>query len=321
MTQLKNKLYFALFFILIFFPELSHCEDAFMDQLAIAAYSKKSPHKAKTSKYEGVDSWTPYFTWIGNVENQDQRTFSQITVGVGFLYLSDVKGNFTLKPSPPNSATNNAEVKKVGGFSYNKTPVFEFNFGYRIFDWLKLAIAVQNQTSIHMQSRFAPSLVPVGATRVSSTSLPETQFRANLGLNSVYLKAIFELPWTMILKSWMYALYFNAGVGPCWQIWTDLRQYIQFQTSNGVETTFVNTLSQKYGASALWTLDAGIRTKSANVNSFISLLFGCKFISWGKVPNLGSDKDQSSWGYAFEKPYSARMLYSFAPYIGVQWNF
>ena len=125
----------------------------------------------------------------------------------------------------------------------------------------------------------------------------------------------------MVLKSWMYTLYFNAGVGPCWQSWTDLRQYIQFQTADGVETTFVNTLKQKYGTSALWTLDAGLRTKSANTTSFISLLFGCKFISWGKVPNLGFDKDQSSWGFAFEKPYSARMLYSFAPYIGVQWNF
>lgn len=325
MAKLKPffHLLFAINFLFFINPTKAFSEEAFFGETAIMAYSKgksKSNH-SKSTKYEGVDSWTPYFTWIGNVEEQEQRTFSQLTAGVGFLYLSDVKGNLSVIPSPAGSATNNAKVKKVGGFSYNRTPIIDFVFGYRILDWLKASFAIQTQNNVHFQSRFAPSLVPTGATRNSTTTLPQTQFRANLSLNAVYLKAMFELPWPMILKSWMYTLYFNAGVGPCWQSWTDIRQYVQFQTQAGIESTFVNTLNQKYGASALWQLDFGFRAKSASMHSMISILIGCKFNSWGKVPNIGASNQQGSWEFSFQKPYSARMLYSFAPYIGAQWNF
>lgn len=320
MVQLKRSLKFFVLVLLIYSTNI-FSESTFLGETAVAAYSKGKNNQSKSGKYEGVNSWSPYFTWIGNVENTDQRTFVQFTVGVGFLYLSKVKGNMAVIPSPAGSATNNAIPKKIGGFSYNKTPVVDFIFGYRILDWLKAGIALQNQNNVHFQSRFAPTLVPVGATRNSTTTLPKTQFRANLALNALYLKAMFELPWPMVWKSWMYALYFNVGVGPCWQSWTDMRQYVQFQTAGGVESTFVNTLKQKYGASALWQLDLGFRAKSASIESTVSLLLGFKFNSWGKVPNLGASGEQGGWTFSFRKPYSARLLYSFAPYLGAQWNF
>lgn len=317
----KVSSFLALIFVLSY--PISLCsEEAFFGETAVAAYSKGNNSKHSSGKYEGIDSWTPYFTSIANVENADKKIFVQGTVGIGFLYLSSVQGNMKVIPSPPSSAMNGATPKKVGGFSYNRTPVSDLMFGYQFLDWLKGALALQNQNNIHFQSRFAPSLVPTGSTRTSNTSLPDTQFRANLALNAIYLKVMFELPWIMVLKSWMYALYFNAGVGPCWQSWTDLRQYVQFRNNNNsVNTTFVNTLKQKYGASALWQLDAGLRLKPASTSVYISLVFGCKFNSWGKVPNLGASSQQGSWGFSFQKPYSARMLYSFAPYLGVQCNF
>lgn len=319
---IKKVSYFsALIFTLTYASSLCS-EEAFFGETAVAAYSKGKNGKYSSGKYEGIDSWTPYFTSIANVEDIEQKIFVQGTVGIGFLYLTRVQANMKVIPSPRNSAMNGAVPKNVGGFSYNRTPLSDLMFGYRFLDWLKLALALQNQNNIHFQSRFAPSLVPAGSTRTSNTSLPETQFRANLALNSVYLKVMFELPWVMVLKSWMYALYFNVGVGPCWQSWTDLRQYVQFtNNNNSVNTTFVNTLKQKYGASALWQLDTGIRIKPASTQTYISLILGFKFNSWGKVPNLGAQSQQGSWGFSFQKPYSARMLYSFAPYLGIQCNF
>lgn len=320
MKNIQRFLFLCLFFLT--FSQTNEASQAFLQPPAVAAYSQHATkkHVAKSGKYEGVDSWTPYFTNVDNVQNDYERTFVQMTAGVGFIYFSKVQGDTSLTPAPAGSVTNGTNTKKVGGFSYNRTPIYDMVVGYRILNWLNAAVALQSQNNIHFQSRFAPTLVPAGATRTSNASLPQTQFRANIALNALYAKAMFELPWVMVLKSWMYALYFNVGVGVSWQSWTDIRQYIQY-TINQLQTTFVNTLHQKYGASALWQLDAGLRAKSASQTATVSFLIGCKFNSWGKIPNIGDASQQGSWDFAFRKPYSARMLYSFAPYIGVQWNF
>lgn len=287
----------------------------YLGEKATLAYSS-SPTKTK----QVTNSWVPYYTHIQNVENVEQKVFCQLTVGLGFLYLTNVSGNITLKPSASGSASNNSFVKNVGGFSYNRTPVFDLDFGYRFLDWFKMALAVQTQAGVSYQSKLAPSFVTPNTTRTTTASLPNTQFRANLNLDALYIKCIFELPWTMVWKTWMYAIYCNAGVGACWQSWTDIREYIQY-VNNGLDITFVNTLNQKYGASAFWQIDPGFRLKSAKICSSVSILLGCRFNSWGKVPNLGAANQQGAWSYSFKKPYSARMLYSFVPYLGLQCNF
>ncbi len=320
MKNIQRFLFLSI--LLLTFSQISDAAQAFLAEPAVAAYSPQTAKKRppKGEKYEGVNSWTPYFTNIDNVQNDYERTFVLSTVGVGFIYFSKVQGNTSLTPAPAGSVTNGTKTKQVGGFSYNRTPVYDMVFGYRILSWLKAGLALQAQNNIHFQSPFAPTLVPAGSTRTSDASLPKTQFRANIDLNALYLKAMFDLPWVMVLKSWMYALYFNVGVGVSWQSWTDIRQYIQY-TINDLQTTFVNTLHQKYGASALWQLDAGFRAKSASPSATVSFLIGCKFNGWGKIPNIGDSTQQGSWSYAFKQPYSARMLYSFAPYIGIQWDF
>lgn len=317
---------FSLFSALVSFYSVSlagMANQPFLDAPAVAAYSHHSKKKAKKNgQYEGVDSWTPYFTNVCNVQNDENRTFALSTVGVGFIYFSKVKGDLSLTPAPARSVTANTVTKKVGGFSYNRTPVYDLIVGYRVLDWLQIGGAIQAQNNISFQSRFAPSFVPNNVRRQSTATLPKTQFRANIDLNSVYLKAMFEIPWVMILKSWMYALYGNVGVGAAWQSWTDVRQYVQYtNTTTQLQATFVNTLNQKYGANVFWQIDAGIRAKSAALNATVSFVIGCKFNSWGKIPNIGSLNQQGSWNFGFKKPYSARLLYSFAPYIGLQWNF
>jgi len=87
MAWLKQTIGPFILVALIFFlnPTKVFSEEAFLGETAIAAYSKGKSKTGKSKKYEGVDSWTPYFTWVGNVENQEQKTFIQSTVGIGFL--------------------------------------------------------------------------------------------------------------------------------------------------------------------------------------------------------------------------------------------
>ncbi len=295
-------------------------ENEFLGENAVASYSKRSKKKQRRLKSPGVDSWFPYFTPVLSIEDEDLKRFTQCTIGVGFLYLSKVKGNTTLKPSPAKSISNATDTKKVGGFSYNRTPLYQYEIGTRIASWLKLSLAFQNQNSIYFQSRFSPTYVPPGATRDSDVGLPKTQFRANLSLNSVFVRALLVTPWAMVLKSWAHTGYLAIATGPCWQSWTDIRQYVQYN-NDGVESTFVNTLKQKYGASALLQIDCGLRTQPAFTNNSLSFVVGLKFNLWGRVPNLGDEKDQSSWKHSFKKPYSATSLYSFSPYLGGQWVF
>ena len=287
---------------------------------ALLDYSNKDQSKQKKngSDYQPVDSWKPYYTWIGNVQDQDNKMFTQMTVGVGFLYFADSSANFNAIPANPNSVNVNVDIPLEGKIGYNRSPVFDFTVGYRIFNWMKMALAFEHQADVHVQTDSLRAAV-VG-TRISDASIPNAEFRANLGLNAMSFKVMFELPWPMIWKSWMYTPYFSASVGPGWQSWTDVRVYEQY-LSGALETSFVNTLSQKYPASAFWQLDAGFRAKAATPSSLISFIVGCKFSSWGQTRNIGLQGQQGEWPYALFKPFRVKFLYSFVPYVGAQWNF
>ena len=285
---------------------------------ALLAYSNNNNSGKSASNYQPVNSWTPYFTWIGNVQNQQLRSFTQFNVGVGFLYFSNVSGNFAAIPAPAGSINVGTSIPFKGDINYNRTPVFQYSIGYRIFNWFKASLALEHQNGINIQTDAMPGIGLTG--RASNATVPTAQLRASLGLNAIFPKLTFELPWPMIWKNWLNALYLSAGVGPCWQSWTDVRVFENY-TAPILETTFVNTLNQKYPASAFWQIDAGIRSKMASPSSTISFLLGCRFSSWGQVRNIGFQGQQGRWRFALSRPFRAKMLYSFVPYIGAQWNF
>lgn len=311
----------------ILIASLTFSAPAFADEImqkdVVAAYSKNNTNNntpkssGRNETYKPVNSWKPYYTWIGNVQSQTERMFMQSSIGLGFMYFSDVKVNPAIIPAPAGSINQNVVVNETGGFSYNRVPVYEYDLGYTVFNWMKLAVSIQNQMNISIQSQYE-STVSGGAH--TAASFPKYQFRANLNLNSVSAKVMFELPWVMVWKNAMYTPYFNASVGAGWQSWTDIRQYAQYLNS-AAESTFVNTLHQKYVANCVWGLDAGFRIKSAVPTSNLSLLLGCKFNSWSQVRNIGKADQQGAWGYAIKSPLRVKMLYSFAPYVGGQWNF
>lgn len=286
---------------------------------ALLAYSNNNRSgKNGSNNYEPVDSWKPYYTWIGNVQDQNAKTFTQFSVGVGFLYFSGISGNLATIPSIPLSASIATTIPIEGKIGYNRTPVFNYTVGSRIFNWLKVAIGLEHQNGVHIQTNAFLASAP--STRITNASLPHAQLRACLDLNAIFAKVMFELPWPMIWKSWMYTPYISAGVGPGWQSWTDVRVFESY--NNGpLETTFVNTLNQKYPASAFWQIDAGFRSKAATPSSTISFLLGCRFSSWGQTLNVGLLDQQGGWPFGVLQPLRIKMIYSFVPYVGAQWNF
>lgn len=291
------------------------------NEKALIAYSSKNrPNKSTRSvkDYQPVNSWKPYCTWIGNVQSQTTKSFMQFNVGLGFLYFSKVSGSLNATPAPAGSMNSSTSIPLSGKIGYNRTPVFQYSVGYRFYNWFKLALALEHQTGVNIQSNAIDGKV-VG-TRSSNAGLPVAQFRSHLDLNTIFAKFMFELPWVVVWKNWMNALYLNAGVGPCWQSWTDVLVYENAIVQN-VEGTFVNTLSQKYPASAFWQIDLGIRSKLANPTSTVSFLLGCRFSSWGQSRNIGKLSQQGNWGYGIADPFRVKMLYSFVPYIGAQWDF
>lgn len=289
-----------------------------VDGNALLAYSNNNRSGKSANDYQPVNSWTPYFTWIGNVQDQKMRSFTQFNVGVGFLYFSKVSGNFSATPAPAASLNVATSIPFKGDINYNRTPVFQYSMGYRIFNWFKAALAFEHQNGISIQTDAMPGIALPG--RATNASVPVAQFRASLGLNAVFPKLTFELPWPMIWKNWLSTLYLSAGVGPCWQSWTDVRVFEEY-VAPSLETTFANTLNQKYPANAFWQIDAGIRSKMATPSSTISFLLGCRFSSWGQARNIGMQGQQGRWRFALSTPFRAKMLYSFVPYIGAQWNF
>ncbi len=286
--------------------------------------------RGQDKNYQPVNSWQPYFTWIGNVQDQTKTTYTLATMGIGFLYTSDFSGY--LVTSPAVAETNDIGVvlpRPIGKISYNRTPVYEWMYGYKVFSWMDILFSVQTQNSVSVQTETVPgdvTVVAAGPGPAWAGAVGDDlfyQFRSQLGLNSFMLKVNFELPWVLVWKNWMHALHFAVGVGPGWQSWTDNRVYVRTQivgTPNAM-TTFVNTLGQKYSANCVFQLDSGIRVKPATPCSDISIMFGCKYNQWGKANNIGSLNQQGSWKYGIFKPVRIDVLYSFVPYLGFQWNF
>lgn len=315
----------ALLLVSLFVAPTALSADSSVEKTDLLTFSNQNL-RGKDKNYQPVNSWTPYFTWIGNVQDQTKNTITQSTIGVGFLYGSGWKGNLLTAPQVGTTDLDATTVlaNGIGSVSYNRTPVYEWTYGYKAYTWLSVLFSIQNQNSVNVQTNYVSgrnnSLTPSGFTLNGDAYY---QFRSQLGLNSLMLKVNFELPWVLVWKNWMYASYLGAGVGPGWQSWTDNRVYVQTRgTGDGTDrVTFVNTLSQKISANCVFMIDSGFRMKPAVVCANISILWGCKFNYWGQTRSIGKFTQQGSWNQGLRQPIRAKSLYSFVPYVGFQWNF
>lgn len=268
----------------------------------------KEKKKTETSTtYTPRNTWKPYFTWVGNFQ-QRQNVYSEINIGIGFLYFDDVNANLGNQPTNIFSMIGSTPDKR--DISYSKTPLFEYIIGYQFTNWLKFGISFQNQSNIRMQTR----------TLDSQNSNAKIEFGADIQLNALIGKFCFELPWPLVWKTIAFTPYLAGGTGVTWQSWSNILDRISIFSSNAFIGTDV-PYRQKTIANVAGLADLGLRVHSAYPDSGFSMTAGCKYNYWGQVRNLGELNQQGNYKRGLLQPFRIKMLYSFAPYIGLNWNF
>lgn len=290
MKRRKLLIIIIIAIITILYPSLIWAENT-------ETYSNKTP--------------TVYFTSIKNIQSPT-GVYCDFNIGVGFLYFSKLRGN--LSPIPPSSFSNfsGANFGNTQKFSYNKTPLFEGMISARMTPWLKGGLSFYGQSNVAIES-FG------GAALTSSGNTVWSIYRSNLQLYALMFKIFVESPAPLIVGSWAINSYFGMGVGPGWQSWTN-NQIYEMAIVNSNYTSSILSLNNKFSANAVWTADAGIWLQPATDQVTMMIKIGCKFTDWGQMRQVGSMKDQSVKVGPF-KPIQARVVYSFAPYIGVRWCF
>lgn len=253
------------------------------------------------------DTWKPY--WVPRKAIQKTNDiFFQTNIGVGLLYFRKVSGYLNLTPS----LTFDQPVPYKRGLIYNKSPLVEYLIGYQVLDWLKVSLSYQNQTGIVVQSNVLSFVLNAAPT------VPYyTQFKSQLELNSLMAKAYFQSPYSIIWKKVIYSPFIALAFGPGWQSWFPTTVWIRENTVLGGDTMY----SPQTVANLTLMLDKGIRIQPAGVASPYSLVLGLKFMYWGQVRNLAKLEKQGPLKQGFFKPFKAKKLYSFAPYLAFQWNF
>lgn len=258
--------------------------------------------------------WRPY--WVNSEEFQClKNVWTQFNAGIGFLYFSGLRGNLMGQPVldfDPNASFRDVPLK--GRLSYNRTPIFEYLFGYRFNAWLKGAFSYQSQGGVTVSTK-ALATNPETTTNGSNY----VHLISNLTLNGLQAKAYFELPYSMIWRSLSMNPYLALGGGVGWQSWTRV-QVSYISKVSGVSGDLLPLLP-KVSVNPIWMLDAGMRLQSAYPNSQFSVLLGCKYNWWGQARNIGKMSEQKSLKLGLSKPFRIKTVYQFAPYLGVQWSF
>lgn len=263
---------------------------------------------------KSIARFLPFYTHNREMQAQ-QSPFIQYNVGLGFLYFDGFDGTLTGNPAAAFRVFGPISLK--GSIIYNRSPLFEYLVGYRFTQWFKAAISYQNQANVNFQSEFieasqAPPLAGNFQPRYG-------QFQANLSLNSIMAKVYFELPYSMVSTGCAFTTYLGFGGGPGWQSWTQIQVNRIFE--GGSFVCDPQNLRQKISGNMVWMADLGARIHSARPCSPFSVTIGCKYIQWGQARSMGKISDQQTSYYGLIQPIHIRMVYSFAPYLGMQWNF
>lgn len=267
---------------------------------------------------QSTNVWHAFFAKNRLLE-QNPALVSQVNIGPSFFYFSGIKGNIFPIPfnvyRTSNNATQTAPIK--GNFTSPRFPIIEYMTGYQIFPWLSTLLSYQylNPTPIHTQN--IPTL------GIRRTSLQEISILSYFSINALMFKVHFELPYSLILKNIASTPYLAVGVGPSWQSWTStqlVRKDVSSPTATPAKLTLL-PIKNKNMANVSWLLDAGIKLKNATPNFLFSIFLGCKYNQWGQVRNIGEASQQDNFGKGLYRPLRAKIMYSFTPYIAMQWNF
>ncbi|MCH9632752.1 MAG: hypothetical protein S4CHLAM6_10920 [Chlamydiae bacterium] len=301
-------------------PDLNLNQDQYVSYMARNAQSRqrrkssrnrlsRSEQKAAQAKLD--QSWSPNF--VPSKYIQEKRSpFFQYNIGVGFLYFSDVSANLGGSPAAnfQTPLPNFDDVQYRGPLKYNRTPLFEAMIGYRVWSWFKFALSYQHQGGM-----------TVNTMPLTTTNSPDGRalFSSQLNLDAIMAKFYFELPWAMVVKNLATSPYLAVGAGPGWQSWTCVRS--NNIDVSGIYRNRILWLNDKTSANATWMVDLGFRMQDAMRKQNFSVELGCKYNQWGQARNIGGFRDQGEFPLGLAHPFKVKTVYSFAPYLGVQWNF
>ncbi|MCH9631727.1 MAG: hypothetical protein S4CHLAM6_00440 [Chlamydiae bacterium] len=280
-----------------------------------SAYANKRPYSIEG---KSVNRWKPFFVNADYLQSS-KNFWAQFNVAPGFLYFSDVRANFSMQPNFEFLIATPPSVPYRGRLSYNKTPLFEYILGYQFFSWYKLSLSYQHQGGITIQSKWIdiPTRNIVGAV----VSQAQFQFNSNVSLDGITLKNYFELPKALILKGVSTTPYLALGIGPAWQTW-NRTEAVPSHLQDGLFVSTTASARQKVSANLMWMVDLGFRLRSALPDPGLNILLGCKYNQWGQARSIGKASQQGrSKMVIFAQPFSIKVVYQFAPYVGVQWNF
>lgn len=270
----------------------------------------KKKRRRKEQKYVVQNTWRPFF--VKNTLIQPKKGyFFQTNLGVGFLRFSGVSGGTSGTPLVSGQLPQ-YEIK--GRLNYTRTPLFETNLGSQLCNWMALALAYQHQGVIDIQSNLqTPS-------STSATRVMIDQFTANLRLDALFTKVYFNLPSSLIWKTIAYNLYLGIGGGICWQSWTNIKTDTYYLQGFATGITDNHVYSNKYSANGFYMFDLGFNMRSASPNLPFSARIGCKYNAWGQARNMGKQTQDNNY-FSLDKPIRIKLVYQFAPYMGVQWNY
>ena len=285
----------------------------------VDTYTGKKPYSIGG---KSINRWRPWFVSTDYLQKMN-CFWAQFNVAPGFLYFSDVRGNLALRPAAQFTLLTGPSNPYRGRLIYNKTPLFEYMLGFRFTPWYKLALSYQHQGGVTIQSKWLSFNTVIPGSQVSQQ---QVQFRSNVSFDGIMLKNYFEYPKALIFKGTATTPYIAPGFGVGWQTWSknEILHSSGFSDARPVQI-FSGTehgIRQKISANFIWMVDVGFRIRSALPNPGLNILVGCKYNQWGQARNIGkaSQQGRNKTGM-LAQPFRIKVIYQFAPYLGVQWNF
>lgn len=258
-----------------------------------------------------INTWKPYIARVEELE-KPIGLFVSMNFGPNFLRFNKVRGNLGGIPAALFTQTGSSPYE--GRLRKNTSLLFEYLAGYQMNYWFKPTLSFQAQQGLYLETK---AIAGAG----SSSANPSNQFRAHLSLYSLMLKLYFETPKAVIMKSFATTPYFGIAFGPSWQSWEQMEVY---KDTNLFANNFASMLQLKPKTcqNVGFMLDLGARIRNAVPNFGASVTLGCKLNFWGQARNLGKqDQQWNNFRTGLAHPVQIKTLYSFAPYLGFQWNF
>lgn len=275
-------------------------------QLPLATSSDQQINGKRVMRFK------PFFVSSRSVQPKQSASIAW-TVGAGFLYFDQIRGNLAGKPDQLFIVYGSVPIK--GKMIYSRTPLFEYLLNYRLNHWLQLSLSYQHQGGITFRTQVVPAMNP----NIGGILGHYSQFQSNLSFDAIMAKVYFESPHVLISRGISTSSYLAFGVGPGWQTWSRMQVNRMYEASSYVGEP--QELNQKISANCTWMADLGLRMQSASPCSHFNVLIGCKYIQWGQARNMGKLSQQTNTGQGLAHPFRIKMVYSFAPYLGMQWSF